>query len=137
MYRVNKSYGESSSDDEGPSLPKEQRMYIDDDAMKNNKAGRYYLLDFTCRNIFILRDFFCKNCLTPILSKAAQMWADLLAEQSLAETFSDKVGVHRGGNDMVERGVESYILPDVRYTSNDPEMKQQMVILICEFVQKL
>lgn len=40
MYRVNKSYDESSSDDEGPSLRKEQKLDIADDTMKDCKAGR-------------------------------------------------------------------------------------------------
>ncbi|CAG9532693.1 unnamed protein product [Cercopithifilaria johnstoni] len=96
MYRVNRSCDESSSDDEGPSLRKEQKLDSADDTMKNCKAG----------------------------SKAAQMWTDLLAEQSLSETFSDKVGVYRGENDVVERGVESYILPDARCIS-DEEMGYQ------------
>ncbi|MCP9258743.1 hypothetical protein DINM_001748 [Dirofilaria immitis] len=97
MYRVNKSYDESSSDDEGPSLCKEQKLDNTDDTMKSCRAG----------------------------SKAAQMWTDLLAEQSLSETFSGKVGVYRGENDMVERGVESYVLPDVRFC-NDQEMRHQL-----------
>ncbi|KAK6100895.1 PHAX RNA-binding domain family protein [Brugia pahangi] len=97
MYRVNKSYDESSSDDEGPSLPKEQRLDGTGYKTKDCKAG----------------------------SKAAQMWTDLLVEQSLSETFSDKVGVYRGENDMVKRGVESYILPDLRCTSNDQKMRYQ------------
>uniref|UniRef100_A0AAF5PRF6 Phosphorylated adapter RNA export protein n=1 Tax=Wuchereria bancrofti TaxID=6293 RepID=A0AAF5PRF6_WUCBA len=97
MYRVNKSHDESSSDDEGPSLPKEQRLGDADCLTKDCKAG----------------------------SKAAQMWTDLLAEQSLSETFSDKVGVYRGENDMVKRGVESYILPDLRCTSDDQKMRYQ------------
>ncbi|EFO23104.2 hypothetical protein LOAG_05382 [Loa loa] len=97
MYRINKSYDESSSDDEGPCLRKEQKLECANDAVKDRKAG----------------------------SKAAQMWTDLLAEQSLAETFSDKVGVYRGENDMVERGVESYILPDVRSTNDEQEMRYQ------------
>uniref|UniRef100_A0A0R3S2D0 Phosphorylated adapter RNA export protein n=1 Tax=Elaeophora elaphi TaxID=1147741 RepID=A0A0R3S2D0_9BILA len=97
MYRVNNSYDQSSSDDEGPSLCKEQKLDSANDTMKNCRAG----------------------------SKAAQMWTDLLAEQSLSETFSDKVGVHRGENDMVERGVESYVLPDGRYTNDGQEMTYQ------------
>lgn len=67
---------------------------------------------------------------TSVFSKAAQMWTDLLAEQSLSETFSDKVGVYRGENDMVERGVESYILPDGRCTNNDQKVKHQMVMAL-------
>ncbi|KAL4002177.1 PHAX RNA-binding domain family protein [Acanthocheilonema viteae] len=97
MYRVSKDYDESSSDDEGPSLRKEQKLDSTDETMKNSKAG----------------------------SKAAQMWTDLLAEQSLSETFSDKVGVYRGENDMVERGVESYVLPDARCTNNEQEPEYQ------------
>ncbi|VDO58297.1 unnamed protein product [Onchocerca flexuosa] len=97
MYRMNKSYDELSSDDESPSLRKEQKLDDDDDTMKDCRAGR----------------------------KAAQMWTDLLAEQSLSETFSDKVGVYRSENDKVERGVESYVLPDVR-RCNDQEMTYQM-----------
>lgn len=56
------------------------------------------------------------------------MWTDLLAEQSLSEIFSDKVGVYRGENDMVERGVESYVLPDTRITNNDQEMEYERVM---------
>lgn len=58
------------------------------------------------------------------------MWTDLLAEQSLSETFSDKVGVHRGENDMVERGVESYIIPDARCTNSDQEIGYQKVMAL-------
>uniref|UniRef100_A0A915Q409 Phosphorylated adapter RNA export protein n=1 Tax=Setaria digitata TaxID=48799 RepID=A0A915Q409_9BILA len=104
MYRVNKSYDESSSDDEGPSLRKEQKLDNVDDPMRECKIGR-------------LANFF---------SKAAQMWTDLLDEQSLSETFSGKVGVYRGANDVVERGVESYTLPDVRSINDDQEMRCQL-----------
>ncbi|VDM92425.1 unnamed protein product [Onchocerca ochengi] len=97
MYRVNKSYDELSSDDESPSLRKEQKLDDADNTMEDCRAGR----------------------------KAAQMWTDLLAEQSLSETFSDKIGVYRSENDKVERGVESYVLPDVR-PDNDQEMRYQM-----------
>ncbi|VDK74105.1 unnamed protein product [Litomosoides sigmodontis] len=97
MYRVKESCDESSSDEEDVFLVKKQKLSSDSDSMTNCKAG----------------------------SKAAQMWTDLLAEQSLSETFSDKVGVHRGENDMVERGVESYVIPDARCTSNDQEIGYQ------------
>lgn len=54
------------------------------------------------------------------------MWTDFLDEQGLSETLSGKVGVCAGENDIVERGVESYTLPEVRFT-RDLEERYKVV----------
>ncbi|VDN04686.1 unnamed protein product [Thelazia callipaeda] len=105
MYRENNSVDELSSDDDGPSLCKERKLDIHDYTEENFKAG----------------------------SKAARMWTDFLAEQSLSDTFSGKVGVFRGGNDVVERGVESYTLPDERLMVSNSAIHKERVISIHDY----
>ncbi|VDN23937.1 unnamed protein product [Gongylonema pulchrum] len=83
-YRTRQSDpSDTSSDEEGPSICKSQRM---DEPMEGQRLG----------------------------SKAAQMWTDFLTERSLLESFSGSVEVCPDGSRKVERGVESYALPEKR-----------------------